>query len=61
MDLVLVIDDGDDNSGVTNGTILNDDNAAPGDSVAFDSASFSVDEGNNTADNVVTLWLTIQV
>ena len=39
-------------SNTANGTILNDDNAAPGDGVAFDSASFSVDEGNTPADNV---------
>ena len=39
-------------SNTANGTILNDDNAAPGDGVAFDSASFSVNEGNTPADNV---------
>ena len=39
-------------SNTANGTILNDDNAAPGDGVAFDSASFSVDEGDTPADNV---------
>ncbi|WP_396637125.1 Calx-beta domain-containing protein [Maribacter sp. R77961] len=41
-------------NGTTNtatGTILNDDNAAPGDGIAFDDTSISVLEGDTAADN----------
>ncbi len=41
-------------NGTTNtatGTILNDDNAAPGDGIAFDDNSISVLEGDTAADN----------